>query len=375
MKRWCNVVLLLCLCVASCFKRHPLNENALLQQRLCIESLDIKDFERARRHCELCIEFDKAMPECLNGLGLVALANNDEEKAKTFFTNAVRQDNDFSQALNNLGVIYFTNADYEMALRYFDRALGIDPANTDARYNAALSHFRLGERAYASGKKSAQRSHLETAKDQMSKLVALEPTYTSAFRDLGLIELSFYEVSEFEQERRGHLMAAKAAFTTCIDSNNADNGCYEGLGRVYYEEGRFEQSFANFFTCLNYEPNNSACRRGIVSAYEKNVKSLGGYQQLAKNTHADNKNAHAHEAFCHELFERGFYDEAVRECEVALRIDPSLCTVQFRLADHFATILNPERAVHHCQAFFTCNTQGISPEMKKCQEIVAAVKN
>lgn len=378
MNRWWNIIVLLpffCLCVFSCFKKHPINENALLHQRLCIESIDINDYERALTHCELCLEFDKSMPECLNGIGLVALSNNDEEKAKTYFSNAIRHDNDFSQARNNLGVIFFNRGEFDMALRYFDRSLEIDPANTDARYNSGLAHFRLAQRQLANNKKEGSASHLLMAKDQMKKLLAIEPTYGNAFRDLGLIELNLYDAGEYETPRKEILANAKAAFTSCVEADKENDGCYEGLARVNFEEGAFDQSFTNYFACLNYSPNNSACRKGIVVAYEKSTKTSGTYQRFAKNTRANPDNGLAHEAFCTALFERGLDEEAVKECEVALRIKPDLCSVQFRLAEYFAKVLNPERAVSHCQAFFSCGSKGITTQVKKCQEIVATVKN
>ncbi len=136
-----SLLLLFCICLPACFKKPQINENALLHQRACIESIELGDQVRARTHCELCLEFDSAMPECLNGMGLVSLMNNDEENARSFFSKALRQDNDFSQARNNLGVIYFTHGDFDAALLYFNRALEIDPANLDARYNSGLSKF------------------------------------------------------------------------------------------------------------------------------------------------------------------------------------------------------------------------------------------
>ncbi len=40
--------------------------------------------------------------------------------------------------------------------------------------------------------------YLLLAKDQMRKLLAIEPTYHSGFRDLGLIDLNLYDLNTFE---------------------------------------------------------------------------------------------------------------------------------------------------------------------------------
>jgi tetratricopeptide (TPR) repeat protein len=369
------LAMLLCgLLLASCFKKHPINENALLHQRACIEAIEVKDHQRANIHCELCLEYESSMPECLNGIGLIALTNNDEEKARVFFTKALRQNNDYSQARNNLGVIHFSHGDFLSALKYFDRALEIDPSNTDARYNAGLSHFRLAQRMRAGAQTKTSIHYLHNAKNQINKLLAIEPTYHSAFRDLGLIELNLYDLTEFVAPRQELLISAQNAFLKCLEIASDDDGCYEGLAQVYLEQGRFDKSFANYFLCLTYAPENSACRNGIVVAYEKSAHTDGGYQTLSKNMQHDAGNALAHEAFCGALFERGLDKEAVKECELALRLKPDLCSVQFKLADYFTGVINAERAVMHCQAFLSCGSKVSSREIKRCQEILATVR-
>lgn len=357
---------------AGCFKKTHLNENALLHQRACIESINLNDYLRAQTHCELCLEYDASMPECLNGMGLIHRMNKDEERALSFFSKAVRQDNEYSHARNNIGAIYFERGDFPMALRYFDRALEIDPSNTDARYNAGLSHFRLGQRALPTNAKESIK-HFHQAKDLIKKLLAIEPTYLLGFRDLGLINLNLYALNEYAQPRTELLDEAKRAFMQCIESKTDQDGCYEGLGQVFYEEGRYDQSFANYFLCLSFASNNAACREGIVMAYEKSAQTHGGYQNFKQAVGQDLANAYAHEAFCAALFERGLDGEAVKECEIAVRLKPGLCGAQFRLAEYYTATLHGERAVSHCQAFLRCD-QTNPQHVAKCQEVLATMK-
>lgn len=366
-------LLLFCCWFSACFKKLQINENALLHQKACIESIDNKDLVRAKTHCDLCIEFDSAMQECLNGLGLIALMEHDQDRARNFFTKALRQNNDFCEARNNLGVIYFLNGDFTTALNYFDRALEIDPSNMDARYNAGLSNFRLAQRLRAQKSSMASLKHLLKAKDQLKKLLAIEPNYHSAFRDLGLVELNLYDLEEFEAPRQKLLQSAKASFLHCIEADNNEDGCFEGLAQVYFEEGKWDQSTANYFICLAHAPNNSACRRGIVAAYEKSAQAENGYKQFLVNVKEDQQNAHAHEAFCAALFERGLDQEGKKECELALRIKPDLCSAHFRLGEYFASVLNPDQASNHCLAYLSCNGKA-GHEIKKCQDILANLR-
>lgn len=360
--------------LASCFKKTPVNEFALLHQSACIESIEHQDYDRAKTHCEICLEYDVTMPECLNGIGLISLMANDENKAITYFQRAIVQDNDYSQARNNRGVVDFQRGDFKSALKYFSRALEIDPSNVDARYNIGLTNFRLAERERAHGNRAVSLTYLLVAHDQIKKLLAIEPTYHAAYRDLGLIELSFYEQSEFERERKDHLTQAKAAFTQCIDVEKEEDGCYEGLAQTLLEEGEFSSAFSNYFICLNYAPENYACRHGIVAAYEKSLHTESGYREFKRSIENSPDQPYAHEAFCAALFDRGFHDEAVKECEIALRLKPDLCSAQFRLADYFATTLNVPRAVSYCQSFLICSAKLSNEQTQKCQDILVTLR-
>lgn len=366
-----KALILLFFLLSSCFKR-SINQYALLHQKTCIDSIADADYSRAKLHCELCLEYDRSMPECLNGLGLIAMTQKDPEKAREFFTKALRQDNDFSEARNNLGVIYFSGGDFKKAESYFSRALEIDPSNLDARYNLGLSHLRLAQR-FLVKETSLARDHLLKARDQIKKLLEIEPNYFSAYRDLGLIDLGLHEVSALRDEQGEHLLNAKEAFSLCLKNNNQEDGCYEGLAEVNIHEGDFSQAFANYFSCLAYAPANSACKSGIILTYEKSVQAENGFKEMSHIVKNDQQNASAHMAFGFALFEKGLDQEALKQCEHALRIKPDLCPVQFRLAEYYTSIASP-KAVKYCQSFLVCGQNQSIKEINKCQEILARLK-
>lgn len=368
-------MVLFCFLAFSCFRRHRPNENALLQQRACIESINIQDYERAQVHCELCLEYDSSMPECLNAIGLIALSKADESKAIKFFTQALRQDNDYSEARNNIGTIYFSHGEFNEGLKYFDRALEVDPSNTDARYNCGLSHFRLAERMRAQGKIKESLKHLVQAEDQIKKLLVIEPEYEHAYRDLGLIELNRYDLSEFSDKAKILLNKAQKAFAECLVLNQENDGCHEGMAQVKTEQGYFDQAFSHYFLCLSHAPNNSACRHGIAAAFEKNALAERGYQKFRENLKDEQGSADAHEAFCAALFERGLKSEAKAECERALAKNPKLCGAHFRLGNYYAALLDADKALQHCQEYLLCEKTPINVKQQRvCQEIVTLTR-
>ena len=73
----------------SCSGPRPLNPRALAQENACIQSLQIEDYEGAKVRCELCLEYDDSVAACMNGLGLVAYARGDNNKAINYFTQAI----------------------------------------------------------------------------------------------------------------------------------------------------------------------------------------------------------------------------------------------------------------------------------------------
>jgi tetratricopeptide (TPR) repeat protein len=249
--------------------------------------------------------------------------------------------------------------------------LEIDPSNADARYNSGLSYFRLATRY--NNKKSLV--YLSKAKEQINKLLIVEPDYPSAYRDLGLIELNRFTLSSFEHEGELILSDAQKAFEQCVALDPDNDGCYEGLGHVFVEKAHYDKAFVNYFLCLSHEPTNSACRKHIALAYEKSAHAENSYEFFSQTLKADSKNAFAHEAFCAALFERGLDTKAREQCHKALALKSNLCSAHYRLADHYNAVLDSSRAQHHCREYLLCDS---SKEMlihqNRCREIIISVK-
>ncbi|MDA0713582.1 MAG: hypothetical protein O2897_06310, partial [bacterium] len=85
-----SVLLVLIFFGLSCRGPAALNPNALAQENACIQSLKIGDYQGAQTRCQLCLEYNEQVPECINGLGLVAFANNDLKTATKYFTKAIQ---------------------------------------------------------------------------------------------------------------------------------------------------------------------------------------------------------------------------------------------------------------------------------------------
>jgi tetratricopeptide (TPR) repeat protein len=368
-------VALLCAFLSSCFKKPGINQHALIQQKACVEALQNNDLARSRTHCELCLEYDKAMPECLNGIGLIAFLEHNEDKARDYFRKALRQNNDFSQARNNLGVLHFTNGEFKEARTYFARSLEIDPSNLDARYNLGLCELRIFQRLNADEKSASGLKHLIESEEQIRKLLAIEPNYKSAYRDLGLVYFYRQQQASLEHERVLYLAKSKKAFEECAQKSEQDGDCFEGLGQVLLAEHRYQDAYEQFFKCLGYDQANSACRNGIVVAYELGTKHLKGFKEFSQRVKNESK-PEAHQAFCLALFDSGFLEEAVKECEHTLRIKPDSCLAHYRLGKHYADATHFDLATRYCKSFLRCEGEPKKLEHEaQCRQIITDQKN
>lgn len=183
-----NSVSLLVIPFLGCTTVSVVSRHALELENQCIQSLAASDYEGAQSRCELCLEYDETVAECLNGLGLVAYARGDFDLAKKKFTRAIQMKPSFGQARNNLGTIHFKDGNYSEALTLYLAALQLDPGYEDARYNAGLSHLRLAQQSAKAGDKDAARASYAQAKSHYQKLLVIDPENMNALNDLNLID-------------------------------------------------------------------------------------------------------------------------------------------------------------------------------------------
>lgn len=361
-------IFILCLLILNgCSKKKYINKNALIHQQTCINQLKYNDINNAKINCELCLEYDKSQSECLNALGLIALLQKDSKKAINFFHYAIRENNNFAQARNNLGVIYFEEGDFLKAKKHFTNSLKIDPGNLDARYNKSLSLIRLFQKEKFLNKSLAI-NYLQKAHKEINKLIAIYPSYDFAFRELGLINFYFALESDFEDKKEQFLINSKNAFEQCLLYQQNADVCQEGLGQVHMQLGNFFLAWQNFFLCLGNNNQNSVCKYQIIDTYENFVKSNSIYKEFSEQVQKNKEYALAHEAFCYLLFDKGLNEEADKHCQIALRINPNLCNIKYRLAIYWDEQKNISNSQKYCKSFLLCTENNLQKE--KCYEII-----
>ena len=368
-----RLVLLILALSLSCSRPQPVNPRALEQESACIESLQVEDYEGAKVRCELCLEYDDQVAACMNGMGLVAYARGDTNKATGWFTKAIKQSKNFAQARNNLGAIYFKNKNYGDAIPYFNAALRIDPGYEDARYNLGLSYLKLGQQASVKRNNRAARDNYQRAEKQLRKAIAINPGYVNAYRDLGLANLYQGSIEKDEEKRAGYIKEAVQYFEDCLQVDPGSEVCHESYGETLLFKKQYDAALQQFIECLAGNKKNSTCLAGTNKAYQGSQmksKALKAYvEQLKKNPN----DAEGLYGYCALLFDGGMSNLAIPECQKAVKLDKKICPAYYLLGMHYQKVLNGKEALANCQAFALCPGHKNEEKSHQCNRVITAL--
>jgi tetratricopeptide (TPR) repeat protein len=361
------------LCV-SCPKPTVTSPQALAQENACVQSLQISDYEGAKIRCELCLEYDESIPECVNGLGLVAFGQNDTPTAIKYFTQAIKMSETFAQARNNLGAIYFKQLDYSTALPLFQAAVEIDPGYQDARYNYALTYLRMAQKASSAGDNKTAQANYALAQDQYLKLIAVNPGYANGYRDLGLIMTYLASMETVQSAVQADLNKANEYFKQCLQINPNNETCHESYGHTLLYQNQYDMALYQFVQCLAENKNNSVCIQGLDASYQgSQIKNsaLTTYVQMLKKNPDDPQ---GHYGYCSALFTANMNDMAVSECQEAIKLDPKQCSAYFLLGMYYKKVLNSTLALSNCRSYVLCDqNRSDDDQISQCQSVITTL--
>lgn len=153
-----------------------------------VEALERDDLDRAEAEFQLALEYERAMPQALNGLGLVAMRRGAREEARQRFREALRADPDFVEAHANLGALAFELGDPAAALPHLHAALDIDPGYVPARHTLARALHALGRAV--------------EARDEYLRLTSVARESADAWAELAAVELALGRRDDAERAAR-----------------------------------------------------------------------------------------------------------------------------------------------------------------------------
>lgn len=360
--------------VSNCIAPVATNPQALAQENACVQSLQLGDYQGAKTRCELCLEYNEKVPECVNGLGLVAYANNDTDTAIKYFTQAIQMSSNFAQARNNLGAIYFKQSNFAEALPFFKASVNIDPGYQDARYNLALSYLRVGQKEMLTQNSKKAKSDFSLAQDQYRKLMAVNSTYANAYRDMGLIMTYLASMETDQGKLQSDLNKANDYFKQCLQVDSNNEGCRESYGHTLLYQNQFDMALYQFVQCLSIDKTNVVCIQGMADAYQGSQMKSGALSTYMQMLKANPNDAQGHLGYCIALFQNGMNDMAASECQTASQLNAKLCDAYFQLAMYYKKTLNSNNALSNCRSYILCDqSQKNTDQTAQCQRVITTL--
>jgi len=350
------------------------NPAELVQEQACVMNLEKQDYDAAETRCEICLEFNERNPQCLNALGLIWYARADDERAKKYWIHAIREYNDFAQPRNNMGVLEFENLQYGEAARYFESAIEIDPRYFDGRYNLALSWLRLGQKSVADNLDPSE--PYKKAEDQYRKIFELYPMAAKAYGDMGVI-MSYRaeKVAKSENQRKAFIDDAEQYYVRCLDLESANKDCRANLAHLLLAIGRYDEALFHFVQCLAVDKNNPICSTELQQAYAGSAMKSEALRKYMDQLVENPGYGQGHYGFCLALFDKGLVDQAVTECENALKLDNTICLSHYQLAKHYKSVLDKDLALENCRGLIRCAGESKhQSEVTDCKAIVQALE-
>ncbi len=117
--------------------------------------------------------------------------------------------------------------------------------------------------------------------------------------------------------------AAAYHFRTALEWNQGGADAHIGLGQVYLKTGEPTRAIEEFQAAIRLKPHLAEAERLIHSAREKSNQGEEekAFQELEAQAKREPKNADIHTTYAEELVERDRLEEALKEAELALKLD------------------------------------------------------
>ena len=217
---------------------------------------------------------------------------------------------------------------------FFDRALDLDSDNVDALIHVAILDQIVG----SGGMTDDPCPFMAAAETKLSRALAIAPNHPWAHWGMGLVLCA---------TNRGARGIEELERALALDPNLAVAHGYIGLAQTFI--GRAEETEAHILEAFRLSPRDAASYLWYFNVGFAKA-CLGRYEEalpwLRKSLDANRNNpwAHFHTAAC--LAHLGRLDEARREVEAGLTVDPKFTMKRLRVgleSDHAAYMVQRER--------------------------------
>ncbi|MGH7146848.1 MAG: tetratricopeptide repeat protein [Nitrospiraceae bacterium] len=205
-------------------------------------SLSVGRVDEATADLDRALKLDPQNSDALALQSVIAVVQNDKDKAMTLAQQAVAADPNSASAKTALSYAQQARFDLDGARKTLEEEVKAHPEN-------ALAWARLAELR-------ASFSDLDGALEAAQKAVALNPNISRTQTVLGFAHLLRVDLAE-----------AKAAFNKAIELDQSDAMPRLGLGLAKFRDGKVEEGRREMEVAASLDPNNSMVRSYLGKAY------------------------------------------------------------------------------------------------------------
>ncbi len=150
--------------------------------------MDLNEYEPARRDLEEALRLNPRLPKIYAMVGTARDKTGDVKDAEPAFREALKADPDDFEANLYLGAILYKRREIDEAKGYLDRALRLKPADSMARYEAAMLKSTSGD--------------YETAAKELESLVKDDPDWLEPHVELATLYYRLHRPEDGAKERQ-----------------------------------------------------------------------------------------------------------------------------------------------------------------------------
>jgi tetratricopeptide (TPR) repeat protein len=282
-----------------------INEPRFVAYRAAL-LLAVGRYDEATRDLAQALSIAPNYSDALALQAIVAVVQNDKERALDLAKQAVTADPKSTSALISLSYAQQANFDLDGALNSLQQAVQLSPEN-------ALAWARLSEMWLSF-------NQLDEALEAAQRAVAIDPNLSRTQTVLGFVHLTRVDTEQ-----------AKRAFERAIELDQADPLPRLGLGLAKIREGDLEEGRREIEIAVSLDPDNALIRSYLGKAYyeEKRDPQAADQYEMAKGLDPKDPTPYFYDAIRKQTTNRPV--EALQDMEKAVELNDNRAVYRSRL--------------------------------------------
>ncbi len=269
--------------------------------------LHMNDLDKATTEEQAALQLsDNTYPEAWAGLGDIALARDDPDKAIEHYRTALQQNDGLVDAYIGLGQAYADKQEWNDALSYFrtavDRSACPSPAelataSTEQREQCAKAHLWLGEA-------QIRQKDTEGAITQYKQAITYDSTYPAAYFGLAQAQFADQQIADALDnvtialnqrptyaealllkgkilKSQGQIPEAEDAYSQAIEANGALGEPYYRRGLLRVRNNQINDAQGDFENAVNVQDNFAEAHYWLGRMYLVNNRPDDAQKQFA----------------------------------------------------------------------------------------------